>query len=62
METGEGSCCWTVVVGWLFLVEPVWKSAGVGLTGKQNQVCRQLGQEPDNQGAPMGVEWATSHV
>ena len=26
-------CWWTVVVGWSFLVVPVWKSVGVGLTG-----------------------------
>ena len=42
------------MVGWLFLVVPVWKSVGAGFTGKQNQMCRQLGQELDGQGTPMG--------
>ena len=31
---------------------PVWKSVGAGLTGRQNQVCRQLGQELDGQEHP----------
>ena len=57
-----GSCCWTVVVGWYFLVVPVWNSDEPGVTKKQNWACRQLGHELDGQGAPMEAEWATSHV
>ena len=59
VETGAGSSSWTVKVGWQFLVVPVWKYVGAG---KRNQVCGQLGQELDGQGAPMGADWATSHV
>ena len=33
----------------------------MGSLGKRRQVCRQLGQKHDGQGAPMGAEWATSH-
>ena len=29
-----GSCWWTVVAGWYFLVVPLWKSVGDVFTGE----------------------------
>ena len=29
-----GSCWWTVVAGWYFLVVPLWKSVGDAFTGE----------------------------
>ena len=45
-------CCgWVVILG-SACVEICWG----GFTGKQNRMCRQLGQEFDGQGTPMGEE------
>ena len=33
-DGAAGSCWWTVVAGWYFLVVPVWKSLGDELTGE----------------------------
>ena len=30
-DGGKGSCKWTVVIGWQFLVVPLWKSVKNGL-------------------------------
>ena len=40
VDCGAGSCWWTVIVWWIFLVKPLWKSVEDGLTGTKRQVCR----------------------
>ena len=56
-----------VLAGGLFLLDGnSWQSLcrnllEMGSLEKQSQVCVELGEQLDGQGAPMEVEWANSH-
>ena len=53
-----GGLLWHGGISWWCLYRNLLK---MGSLGNRSQVCGQLGQELEGQGAPMEAEWATSH-